>query len=104
MQEFCSEAIVQAVFRRIMMMDYFVEHYIDPPEDIDIPGIIGQKVMVRKVYRYSSTHNAQTGLKGITGSMVFEDISEELLPYLVAGELLHIGKNSSFGFGKYRLS
>ena len=28
---------------------------------------------------------------------------EDCLDYLIAGELTHVGRNSSFGFGKYVL-
>ncbi|WP_251353338.1 hypothetical protein [Hominisplanchenecus murintestinalis] len=32
LREFRSEAIFQAAFRRVMMLDYFVEKYIEKPE------------------------------------------------------------------------
>ena len=40
-------------------------------------------------------------LRGIQGSFRFEELPGEYLSYLLAGELLHIGKNTSFGFGRY---
>lgn len=40
-------------------------------------------------------------LKGIRGEMKLADVPLEMLQYLIAGELLHVGTNSSFGFGKY---
>ncbi len=40
-------------------------------------------------------------LRGITGTVVFEDMPDDCLDYLIAGELTHIGRNTSFGFGKY---
>ena len=42
-------------------------------------------------------------LKGIVGKADLADISEEWLELLLAGEVAHIGKNTSFGFGKYHL-
>ena len=36
--------------------------------------------------------------------MRFDHVDEALMKYLLAGELLHIGKNSSFGFGRYTFS
>lgn len=103
LREFHSEAIFQAVFRRIMMLDYFVERYIDLPEISDYPDINEQIASERAVQRYSSTQDAKIRLKGIVGNVCFDYIPEELLPYLLAGELLHIGKNSSFGFGRYTI-
>lgn len=102
--KFCSEAIFQAVFRRLMMMDYFVEKYIERPELEAYPPIFTQQAKVRTVPRYSSTQGTKIWMRGITGTIQFAQISQELLPYLLAGELLHIGKNSSFGFGRYTLS
>lgn len=40
-------------------------------------------------------------LKGIRGVVVMEDITEERLEELLAGELFHIGRNNSFDFGRY---
>ncbi len=55
------------------------------------------------VKRYSSTQNAKISLRGIQGYFYLDDIPEEYLLYILSGELLHIGKNSSFGFGRYQL-
>lgn len=103
-QEFHVEAFFQALFRRIMMLDYFVKEYIDAPELILYPNIIEQSVQKCLVKRYSSTQNTKINLRGIQGHFYLDDIPEEYLLYVLAGELLHIGKNSSFGFGRYQLS
>lgn len=42
-------------------------------------------------------------LRGIQGKAVFGSMPDECLDYLIAGELIHIGRNTSFGFGKYVL-
>ena len=42
-------------------------------------------------------------LKGIVGKADLTGISEEWLDLLLAGEVVQIGKNTSFGFGKYHL-
>lgn len=103
MREFRSEAIFQAAFRRVMMLDYFVEKYIEKPEFADYPAIVKQNVQEKIVPRYSSNHANKIWMKGIVGQVAFDRIPEEIFPYLAAGELLHIGKNSSFGFGRYRI-
>lgn len=102
-QEFVPEAIFAALSRRIMMMDYFAGVYEDGPEFADCPIVLKQKARRKTVRRYSSTQNSRVELKGIEGYVYFEDIPEGYLPYLLAGELIHIGKNSSFGFGRYRV-
>lgn len=103
LREFHEEAFFTAVFRRIMMLDYFSEIYLDMPEMESFPRIIRQEAREKSVQRYSSTQDSKVTLKGIRGYLHLENIQEEYLAYVLAGELLHIGKNSSFGFGKYRL-
>lgn len=100
-EEFQSEAIFQSLFRRILMMDYFVENYQELPRLTEYPLIISQTHRKCIVKRYSSTQDSKINLVGIKGTIRFEEMPEEYLSYLLAGELLHIGKNSSFGFGKY---
>lgn len=102
-QKFYTEAFFQALFRRIMMLDYFVEEYIDSPKLDWYPEIVEQSVQKCMVKRYSSTQNTKINLRGIKGYFCLDDIPEEYLDYILAGELLHIGKNSSFGFGRYRI-
>lgn len=102
-QEFVPEAIFAALSRRIMMMAYFVGVYDDEPEFAKYPTVAEQKVRKKAVRRYSSTQRSRVELKGIEGYACLKDIPEEYLPFLLAGEVIHIGKNSSFGFGRYRI-
>lgn len=103
-QQFQTEAIWQALSRRIQMMNYFVDHYYELIEFSECPEILFQKNRRCVVKRYSSTQDSKINLVGIKGEIQFEAIPETYLPFLIAGELFHIGKNSSFGFGKYIVS
>lgn len=40
-------------------------------------------------------------LHGIGGEIFLNNVSEDDLRLLLAGEILQVGKNTSFGFGKY---
>lgn len=100
-QEFSSEAIMSALFRRIMMLDYFVENYLEMPEITTYPAVIKQESYLYSVNRFSSTQNSKVTLRGVKGTVQFSKLPEEYLLYLLAGEVLHIGKNTSFGFGGY---
>lgn len=102
-QEFHGEAIFNAIFRRIMMLDYFMDMYMDQPKTEEYPAISHQDVFTRSVWGYSVAKKGTIRMCGIMGTVWFDDIQQEYVPYLLAGELLHIGKNSSFGFGKYSL-
>lgn len=103
LREFHGEAVLAAIFRRLMMLDYFSEIYLDMPEPENTLEIADQEVWQASVQRFSTTQKAKMSLNGIRGVMYLEEIPEDCLDYILAGELLHIGKNSSFGFGRYRL-
>ena len=62
-----------------------------------------------EIPRYSQRKQDKIFLKGVTGNMIIDfgaslpEKREHLAKLLVAGELLHVGSNTSFGFGKYRI-
>lgn len=103
LQEFHTEAILKGVFRRIQMLNYYLGEESEQPELDHYPKIVRQTVNKQKVKRYSSTHGEKMILIGIIGEMEVEEVSEEVLMYLIAGEMLHVGKNTSFGFGRYEV-
>ncbi len=104
-KEFSAEAVLPALFRRIMMMDYFIREYIDQPEleGQEMLELAEQYAVPRTVPRFSERKGEKMYLRGITGRMKFASIPDVYIPYLLAGELFHIGKNTSFGFGRYTL-
>lgn len=103
MQEFYSEALVKGAARRIQMLNYYTGTESIFPEFAEYPEIDEQRVRKEAVRRYSGTHNSHITLHGISGKVVFQNMPEECLDYLIAGELTHMGRNTSFGFGKYVL-
>ena len=104
MKEFQPEALVKGAARRLQMLNYYVGHPGDLPEFQKYPIIRAQAVQSKKSKRYSSTQKNIMPLRGITGTVLFEEIPDECIDYLIVGELTHIGKNTSFGFGKYFLT
>lgn len=107
--EFHMEALWNAVRRRI----YMLECYEGITDDIyqcgildglAMPELVQQAHETVRVRRYSSTQDRKMVLSGIRGYAVVGAIPEEMLAVLLAGELTHIGKNTSFGFGKYRIT
>ena len=101
---FDIQAIAESIERRIYMLNCY--------EGIDagrigleghIPSQGSQNVRPVSVERYSSTHDSKIRLSGICGDIYIEKPDEEMLELLLAGELIHIGKNTSFGFGRYSL-
>ena len=103
-QSLSMEAVLPAVLRRIYIMDCFEGLGCEELHwDEGLPGVLQETSHPITVNRYSSTQNQKMPLRGIKGEMLLSGISEKLLPILLAGEILHIGKNTSFGFGRYHI-
>ena len=98
------EAIIPALCRRIYMLDCFEGLACDMLQwKGTYPKVLAEQSELISVYRYSSTQDQKMPLRGIKGELCLEEIPEEVLPLLLAGEVMHIGKNTSFGFGRYRV-
>lgn len=98
------EALIPAVFRRLYILDCF--------EGLDCeeirwqgiwPKVLRESSRKISVLRYSSTQDQRMTLWGIKGELLLSEIPPELLPALLAGEVMHVGKNTSFGFGRYQV-
>jgi len=105
LQEFEMNAIIEAVKRRIYMMACYEGIQTDFSDGIQIqvPEILYQEHRFVKVKRYSSRQENFMFLKGIEGSIQTNGFPDDVLYILLAGELIHIGKNTSFGFGRYQI-
>lgn len=105
LREFQIDAIYEAIRRRIYMLNCF-EGIVQEPHEEErpaLPQIIEQSHHQVEVPRYSNHQQSKMILRGIEGKIEIEDPSEEIWNLLYAGELIHIGKNTSFGFGRYRV-
>lgn len=105
LNEFQMEPMFRGIVRRLYMLSCFEGNEVDITEyDYDkLPQIQGQEKYFVSVPRFSNRQNAKMFLKGIEGKIFVDRISEEQLEFLLAGELIHIGKNTSFGFGRYHI-
>lgn len=102
---FDVEAVIEATKRRIYILDCFEGIICDTHSMYEgvIPKIAAEEHHKVEVPRYSNRKDEKMVLRGIEGMLSISEISEELLDILIAGELIHIGKNTSFGFGRYRI-
>ena len=105
LREFQMEPILIAVSRRLFMLDCYIglDNNYYQAEEFNIPEIICQNHEQIKVRRYSQRKDKSMVLKGIKGYCVVDQWNPQILPLLLAGELIHIGKYTSFGFGRYRV-
>lgn len=107
-EEFDPEAIMAAAERRLYILNCFEGRRED--EDYNrvlvqdhVPALVGQHTYMVKVPRFSGTHNKKVSFQGIRGHCTFSEMDDTARTLLIAGELIHIGKNTSFGFGRYTL-
>lgn len=103
LEHFDTDAIWRAVHRKIQMMSYFVENPVELEKPSEWPPILECESRKTSIRRYSNTHGRGMELKGIEGHTVMEQVGEERLEELLAGELFHIGRNNSFDFGRYQV-
>ena len=54
--------------------------------------------------RYSTRQKQRMKLGGITGNVSFKGDIKPFFPLILLGEYAHLGKNTTFGLGKYKLS
>ena len=102
MQSFQMVPLTEALKRRIYMLDCFEGITSDLREfSPALPEITGQEHTFSLVKRYSNRKNTRMELKGIRGYAQTEPMEDDLLELLLAGELIHVGKHTSFGFGRY---
>ena len=110
----CSQAdfmpFFKAVLRRVRLMTYF--YGIDISEHCDMSGLLdkGQGISLfddctqhTGFSRYSNRQKRRTPLEGITGSAIYEGEFGPILPILKLAVLTHVGKATSFGFGRIAL-
>jgi len=98
--------IIKSLLRRFSNIAYF---HCGNETEIDFKKIIekAKKVSILKkdinwfeYDRYSSRQNAKMKLGGIIGEITFK-AAGAWAELLKIGKIIHIGKNTSFGFGKY---
>lgn len=101
---FDIEPVFEAAKRRIYMLDCFegIESDVMTKKP-ELPEVVDEEHHRASVRRYSNHQERAMTLHGIQGSMTLKEIPDEILDILLAGELMHIGKNTSFGFGRYRV-
>ncbi len=101
-KEFNICEILKSAERRIYMLNCYEGIETERLNTDDYaPILLSQIVKESCVCRFSSTHDQRIALKGIVGEVKLAEVRREAMELLLAGELVHIGKNTSFGFGKY---
>lgn len=101
------DIIIRNLLRRISALSYF---HCGEELELDFKEVIEKSKNIKldksgiKWFdweRYSTRQNTRMKLGGIIGEASFSGDLKEFLPLLKLGELVHIGKGTSFGLGKY---
>lgn len=102
--------LITALLRRILLLGYF--HSDQGGEAWDHKGIIARASQIvrtkneltwRDWERYSGRQQTRMKMGGLVGDVAYRGEIESFRSLLEAGEILHVGKGTSFGLGKYRL-
>ncbi len=96
--------------RRISALTYF--HHGEPLEadytgltkKADEISIASKNTVWQDWERYSTRQKCRMNMGGIVGIVTYKGELNDFLPWLYIGEQVHIGKNTVFGLGKYRLT
>jgi len=100
---------IRNLLRRISSLFYF---HLDKEIELDFNKIITSakevKIKSRELYwqdwqRYSKKQDSRMKLGGFMGNISFKGNIGKFLPLIYIGELLHVGKGTSFGLGKYKI-
>lgn len=97
----------------IFRLDDLARIYGSGPLPIEIPELIkkakdikisGLEMTWIDFIRYSNRQKGARKLGGLEGDVTLEGDLTPFLPWLQLGEIMHVGKATSFGLGKYKLS
>lgn len=102
--------LIRSLIRRLSLLYYF--HCDGSPSEWDFKEIIKKAEAVKVKHRglkwyewerYSARQDTRLKMGGFVGKIVFEGEIESFMPLLKAGEILHVGKGTGFGLGKYEI-
>ena len=105
LEKYDIQAMIRAAERRMYILCCFegigIDRNLYQGEMPDMKILSCRRV---DVPRFSFRKSEKMVLWGLEGEIKLENVDQELIDLLLAGELLHIGRNTSFGFGKYYIS
>jgi hypothetical protein len=101
--------LIRNLLRRVSNLAYF---HCDGELDLDFRGLVQAAEAVKLVdnrtrwhdwERYSARQDAKLKMGGMVGEAVYEGDVTPFIPLLALGEVLHVGKGTGMGLGRYRV-
>jgi CRISPR-associated endoribonuclease Cas6 len=103
--------LVRNLLRRVSMLTAV---HGDAELELDYRGLIARATEVKTassdlrwwdLERYSNRQQTSMKIGGFIGSTIYEGtLIEDFLPLIVAGEILRVGRGTSYGLGKYEIA
>ena len=102
--------LIRNLLRRLSLLSYF--HCGGDPSAWDFKGTIKKAEEIKVIKkglrwydweRYSARQDTRMKMGGFVGEITFEGNISPFIPLIKAGEVLHVGKGTSFGLGKYEV-
>jgi hypothetical protein len=103
------QIVLRSLLRRLALLQQF---HCDLAPEIDFRGLIDRAAKIetiadetrwRELRRYSTRQRKTISTSGLTGALTFAGDFAEFWPLLQLGTYVNLGKNTSFGLGRYRL-
>ena len=101
--------LYRSLLRRLAILQRF---HCDLTPEIDFRGLIDQAATIETIAdethwqesrRYSTRQKANMSTSGLVGRLTFSGDLKPFWPVLVLGTYVNVGKNTSFGLGRYRI-
>ncbi len=103
------QLLVRAMLRRVSVL---LNHYDDGEPDLDYPGMVRRARDVKTVdtsltwedwRRYSMRQDRAMMMGGLQGSVTYAGNLDEFLPLIEFCSKVHLGKQTTFGLGRFRV-
>jgi len=101
--------LMKNIIRRVTLL---YSYYMEKPLETDIETLLEKAKDIRvldmniqweKRQRYSSRQHKKISIGGFKGSIVFEGMLDEFMPWLELGSIVHVGKGCTLGLGHYSI-
>ena len=99
-KEFDGAHFLRALLRRLSSLVYY---YGGEAAEYDFKWLSAQSLQVETAVADFRWVEQGSRWSGVLGSVRFTGLLTDFHPFLLAGELVHVGKGASFGMGAYRV-
>lgn len=107
MREFIWTNFYRSLYERIKFINTYLE-----TDKLNLPPFIlhndveldKTNLIWQEQYRKSKMQNQKMSFGGLIGKVIISNVDENIYSILKLGEILHSGRQTTFGLGKYKLS